>query len=70
MGIDHAATHADFLADALHCWLVEAIPCEMAMSDYHNQARTWSEKAYRRTSTFAADLRPMTRAALQRRGLP
>ena len=69
MGIDHATTHADFLADALHPWLNEAISWEVAMSDYHNQARVWSEKAYRRTSTFAVDLRPMTRAALQRRGL-
>ncbi|HEX9389042.1 MAG TPA: NAD(P)/FAD-dependent oxidoreductase [Anaerolineales bacterium] len=69
MGIDHAATHADFLADALHHWLKEEMNWEMAMNDYHNQARVWSEKAYRRTSTFAADLRPMTRTALQRRGL-
>ena len=39
------------------------------MSEYHTQARQWSEKTYRRTSTYAADLRPMTRAALQKRGL-
>ena len=39
------------------------------MSAYHTQARHWSEKTFRRTSTFAADLRPMTRAALERRGL-
>jgi hypothetical protein len=32
-------------------------------------ARQWSEKTFRRTSTYAADLRPMTRAALQKRGL-
>ena len=39
------------------------------MSDYHSQARQWSEKTYRRTSAYAADLRPMTRAAIQKRGL-
>lgn len=69
MGIDHATTHADFLADSLHRWLKEDIPWETAMNKYHTQARGWSEKTYRRTSTFAADLRPMTRAALRRRGL-
>ena len=69
MGIDHATTHADFLADALHGWLKEDSTWETAMNEYHTQARAWSEKTYRRTSTFAADFRPMTRAALQRRGL-
>jgi hypothetical protein len=39
------------------------------MREYHSQARKWSEKTYRRTCTYAADLRPMTYAALQRRGL-
>jgi hypothetical protein len=29
----------------------------------------WSQKQYRRTSIFAADFRPVTRAALQKRGL-
>jgi hypothetical protein len=69
MGIDHATTHADFLANALDCWLKEDTTWETAMNHYHTQARAWSEKAYRRTSTFASDLRPMTRLALQRRGL-
>ena len=69
MGIDHATTHADFLADSLHGWLKEDTTWDMAMKQYRSQARDWSEKTYRRTSTFAADLRPMTRAALQRRGL-
>ena len=69
MGIDHATTHADFLADSLHRWLSEDTTWERAINDYHGQARAWSEKTYRRTSTFAADLRPMTRAALQKRGL-
>jgi len=69
MGIDHATTHADFLADSLHRWLKEDTSWETAMNEYHGQARGWSEKTYHRTSTFAPDLRPMTRAALERRGL-
>lgn len=69
MGIDHATTHADFLATALHRYLKEDITWEAAMNEYHIQARSWSDKAYRRTSKYATDLRPMTHAALQRRGL-
>ncbi|HET9587868.1 MAG TPA: NAD(P)/FAD-dependent oxidoreductase [Anaerolineales bacterium] len=69
MGIDHAATHASLLADALHRWLCGDASWDEAMAGYHTQARKWSEKTYRRTSTYAADLRPMTRAALQKRGL-
>lgn len=69
MGIDHATTHASLLADSLHRFLTDGAAWEAAMSDYHNQARAWSEKTYRRTSTYAADLRPMTRAALQKRGM-
>ena len=69
MGIDHAATHATQLAESLNRWLREDCTWETAMSEYHSQARQWSEKTYQRTSTFAADLRPMTRAALQKRGL-
>jgi 2-polyprenyl-6-methoxyphenol hydroxylase-like FAD-dependent oxidoreductase len=69
MGIDHATTHADFLADSLDRWLKGNTAWETAMQEYHSQARAWSGKSYRRTSTYAGDLRPMTRAALQRRGL-
>lgn len=69
MGIDHATTHAALLADALDRWLQDEAAWETAMREYHSQARKWSEKTYRRTCNFAADLRPMTRAALQRRGL-
>ena len=69
MGIDHASTHAGLLADALHRFLDGEADWEASMSEYRAQARAWSEKTYRRTSTYAADLRPMTRAALQRRGL-
>jgi flavin-dependent dehydrogenase len=69
MGIDHATTHAAFLADALDRWLKDDAAWETTMHEYHSQARKWSEKTYRRTCTYAADLRPMTNAALQRRGL-
>jgi 2-polyprenyl-6-methoxyphenol hydroxylase-like FAD-dependent oxidoreductase len=69
MGIDHAATHAGLLADALHTFLQGNAPWDATMTDYRTRARAWSEKSYRRTSTYAADLRPMTRAALERRGL-
>ena len=57
-GIDHATTHADALADSLHCCLEKKTIWETAIHEYHAQARGWSEKIYRRTSTFAADLRP------------
>ncbi len=69
MGIDHATTHADILADVLNYWLKEYTTWAVAMNDYHQRVRAYSEKAYRRTTTFAADLRPMTHAALERRGL-
>ena len=69
MGIDHATNHAVFLADALQSFLTEAEPWDTAMSGYHAQARQWSFKGYQRTSSNAADFRPMTRAALQKRGL-
>ena len=69
MGIDHATTHAALLGDALERWLKEDAMWETAMNEYHTQARKWSEKTYRRTCTYAADLRLMTRTALERRGL-
>ena len=69
MGIDHGTTHADFLADSLNLWLKEYTSWKAALNEYHNRARNWSEKTYRRTTTFAADLRPMAQAALRRRGL-
>jgi flavin-dependent dehydrogenase len=69
MGIDHATTHASLLAESLQRFLSEEASWKSSMNDYHIRARQWSERTYRRTSTFAADLRPMTRAALQKRGL-
>jgi len=69
MGIDHATTHASMLADALYHFFCDEADWDPSMRDYRTQARKWSEKTYRRTATFAADLRPMTRAALQKRRL-
>jgi len=69
MGIDHANTHVTYLAEALDDRLSDKRPWETAMGEYHRRSRAWSEKSYRRTCTFAADLRPMTRTALQKRGL-
>lgn len=69
MGIDHATTHAALLADEMHRYLRGDSTWETSMETYHSKARAWSEKTYRRTCTFAADLRPMTQAALARRNL-
>lgn len=69
MGMDHATTHADMLADSLNSWLHDMTTWDAAMRDYHIRIRAYSEKAYYRTTTFASDLRLMTRAALMKRGL-
>jgi len=39
------------------------------MREYHQKRNDFSLKTYHRTCTDAADLTPMTREALQRRGL-
>jgi 2-polyprenyl-6-methoxyphenol hydroxylase-like FAD-dependent oxidoreductase len=69
MGIDHATTHATLLADSLQRFLHEDAAWDASMRDYQRQVREWSQKTFRRTSTYATDLRPMTRSALQKRGL-
>jgi 2-polyprenyl-6-methoxyphenol hydroxylase-like FAD-dependent oxidoreductase len=68
-GIDHAGTHAVILADSLHRWLAEQTSWEQAMSEYHTARNTWSHKTFERTRMYASDFRPMTHAALKRRGL-
>jgi 2-polyprenyl-6-methoxyphenol hydroxylase-like FAD-dependent oxidoreductase len=68
-GIDHASTHATMLAGALADWLDGKNPWEVALGAYHAERNAWSKKTFRRTSEYAEDLRPMTRAALARRGL-
>ena len=69
-GIDHASTHAVMLAESLGAWLDKKVSWEEAMQTYHRERNAWSRKTFDRTSKFAGDLRPMTRAALMRRSLP
>ncbi len=68
-GIDQASTHAVILADQLHAFLSGQSSWEGAMQAYHRARNEFSEKAFRRTCAFSRDLRPMTRKALERRGL-
>ena len=68
-GIDQATSHAQMLSSQLDAFLNEAVSWQEAMELYHEQRNEFSEKAYRRTSTFCRDFRPMTRKALERRGL-
>lgn len=68
-GIDQAATHAVLLAGQLGKFLSGEIAWETAMNEYHRARNEFSYKTYQRTCTFGRDLRPMTRKALERRGL-
>ena len=68
-GIDQASTHAVFLAKRLGEFLDRETDWDTAMTRYHQERNEFSKKAYRNTSKFSADLRPMTRAALAKRGL-
>lgn len=68
-GMDQASTHALLLAESLDAFLSGTIAWETAMVQYHHRRNAFSLKAYQRTTSFASDLRPMTRSALARRGL-
>jgi 2-polyprenyl-6-methoxyphenol hydroxylase-like FAD-dependent oxidoreductase len=68
-GIDHASTHAVLLAKYVGDYLIGKNDWATLMQAYHRERNTFSEKAYRHTSRFSDDVRPMTREALQRRGL-
>ncbi len=68
-GIDQASTHAVFLARHLGEFLDGQSDWKTAMHRYHEERNEFSKKAYRRTSKFSEDLRPMTRAALAKRGI-
>ena len=68
-GIDQASTHAVFLAQRLGDYLSGQTDWETAMQAYHQSRNDYSLKTYDRTCKFSVDLRPMTRAALERRGL-
>jgi 2-polyprenyl-6-methoxyphenol hydroxylase-like FAD-dependent oxidoreductase len=68
-GMDQAATHAVFLAEHLDRFLGGDSDWETAMRGYHQQRNDFSQKTYMRTCEYSLDLRPMTSAALERRGL-
>ena len=68
-GIDQASTHAVLLAEHLETYLSGKLDWVDALTNYHRARNVFSQKAYRRTSNFASDLRPMTQAALAKRGL-
>ena len=68
-GIDQAATHAVLLARHLGQYLGGESDWETAMGEYHRERNEFSMKTYHRTCRYSLDLRPMTREALQRRGL-
>lgn len=67
-GIDQASTHASMLADAVDQWLSGKKPWEESMKEFNRLRHQFSDKTYERTCTFARDLRPMTEAALKKRG--
>jgi 2-polyprenyl-6-methoxyphenol hydroxylase-like FAD-dependent oxidoreductase len=68
-GIDQATSHSVILAQHLDEFLNEAKDWDQAMTGYHQARNEFSRRAYRQTSTFCEDFRPMTRQALERRGL-
>lgn len=68
-GIDQASTHASLFADSVIEWLSERKSWEDAMKEYQRKRNEFSDAAFDRTCRAAPDLRPMTKAALKRRGL-
>lgn len=68
-GIDQASTHAVLLARRLGQYLAGECDWETAMREYHRERNEFSQKTYHRTCHYGLDLQPMTREALQRRGL-
>jgi 2-polyprenyl-6-methoxyphenol hydroxylase-like FAD-dependent oxidoreductase len=68
-GIDQATTHAVYLSDKLNEFLAGKEEWESAMHNYHQKRNEFSLKTFNRTCTYSRDLRPMTRAALETRGI-
>lgn len=68
-GIDQATTHSLFLAECLDEYFSGSKNWESAMNTYHLKRNEFSLKTYRRTCKLSVDLRPMTNAALSKRGL-
>ena len=68
-GIDHASQHAVMLADSLHEYFENKKTWDEAMSSYHTQRNKSSRKNFERTRVVARDIRVMSQAALNTRGL-
>lgn len=68
-GIDQASTHANFLAQELHDFLIGSKDWETSMRNYHKLRNDFSMKTFQRTCAYSRDLRPMTHTALETRGL-
>jgi 2-polyprenyl-6-methoxyphenol hydroxylase-like FAD-dependent oxidoreductase len=68
-GIDQATTHSLFLAECLDEYFSGLKSWDNAMNTYHLKRNEFSLKTYQRTCKFSTDLRPMTNAALSKRGL-
>lgn len=68
-GIDQASTHASILADMLGRYLADSVSWDLAMQEYNRLRHEFSDKTFARTCVYARDFRPMTEAALKKRGL-
>jgi 2-polyprenyl-6-methoxyphenol hydroxylase-like FAD-dependent oxidoreductase len=68
-GIDQATTHATMLGKSLDHFFSGELDWENAMHAYHTDRNEFSLKTYQRTCKFSVDFRPMTSAALAKRGL-
>ncbi len=68
-GIDQGSSHAVMLSQHLGAYLAGEIEWGDAMKNYHQERNAFSKKAYRQTTKFSSDLRPMTASALAKRGL-
>jgi flavin-dependent dehydrogenase len=68
-GIDQASTHSLFLAESLDEYLSGSKEWANALNTYHQKRNEYSLKTYQRTCRYSKDLRPMTAAALAKRGL-
>jgi flavin-dependent dehydrogenase len=68
-GIDQGAASAGFLAKDLNAFLTGEKEWWPAMKSYHQNRNEFSLQTFERTCKYSRDLRPMTEAALHRRGL-
>lgn len=68
-GIDQGSTGVMFLANELNDYLKGNKDWGEAMRGYHKARNEFSLKTFERTCKFGRDLRPMSRAALESRGL-